>query len=41
MSRVGSPEGVKVLVINGWRDLGDGTPAGVYTNNVVYKEVFA
>ena len=45
MSRVGSKEGVCVLVLNGWREavqdseLGD-APEGVYTRNVVYKEVF-
>jgi hypothetical protein len=31
---------VKVFVVNGGRDADDGVPAGVYTNNVVYSEVF-
>jgi hypothetical protein len=39
-SRVGSPGAVKVFVVNGWRDAEDGVPAGVYANNVVYREVF-
>jgi hypothetical protein len=26
--------------VNGWRDAQDGVPAGVYTKNVVYREVF-
>ena len=45
MSRVGSKEGVCVLVLNGWREavqdseLGN-APKGVYTRNVVYKKVF-
>jgi hypothetical protein len=29
-----------VLVVNGCRDAEDGVPAGVYTKNVVYREVF-
>jgi hypothetical protein len=44
LSRVGSPGAVKVFVVNaiqpGWRDAKDGVPAGVYTKNVVYREVF-
>jgi ATP-dependent exoDNAse (exonuclease V) alpha subunit len=39
-SRVGSPGAVKVLVVNGWRHAHDGIPEGVYTKNVVYREVF-
>jgi ATP-dependent DNA helicase PIF1 len=39
MSRVGYPEGVKMLVINGWKDAHEDAPAGVYTRNVVYTEV--
>jgi hypothetical protein len=39
-SRVGSPGAVKVFVLNGCRDAEDGVPAGVYTKNVVYREVF-
>jgi hypothetical protein len=38
--KVGSPGAVKVLVVNGWRHAHDGIPAGVYTKNVVYREVF-
>ena len=45
MSRVGSKEGVRVLVLNGWREAVQDSelgyaPEGVYTRNVVYKEVF-
>jgi hypothetical protein len=38
-SRVGSPAGIKVLVVDGWREEADGVPAGCYTRNVVYREV--
>lgn len=44
LSRATRRAGVKVLVHNGWRphtrnDMGE-APEGVYTSNVVYKEVF-
>jgi ATP-dependent DNA helicase PIF1 len=39
MSCIGCPEGVKLLVTNGWEDVHEDAPAGVYTRNVVYTEV--
>ena len=39
-SRVGSPGAIKVLAINGWMDAALGVPEGVYTKNVVFREVF-
>jgi ATP-dependent DNA helicase PIF1 len=39
MSRIGCPEGVKVLVTDGWENAHEDAPAGVYTRNVVYTEV--
>jgi len=39
MSRIGCPEGVKLLVIDKWEDAHEDAPAGVYTRNVVYTEV--
>jgi ATP-dependent DNA helicase PIF1 len=39
MSRIGCPEGVKLLVTDGWEDAYEDAPAGVYTHNVVYTEV--
>jgi hypothetical protein len=39
MSRIGCPEGVKLLVTNGWEDAYEDAPADVYTRNVVYIEV--
>jgi ATP-dependent DNA helicase PIF1 len=39
MSRIGCPEGVKLLVTNRWEDAHEDAPAGVYTRNVVYTEV--
>jgi ATP-dependent DNA helicase PIF1 len=38
MSHIGCPEGMKLLVTDGWEDAHD-APAGVYTRNVVYTEV--
>jgi hypothetical protein len=39
MSHIGWPEGVKLLVTDGWEDAHEDAPAGVYTRNVVYTEV--
>ncbi|KAH9547373.1 hypothetical protein CY35_11G030800 [Sphagnum magellanicum] len=39
MSRIGCPEGVKMLVTDGWENAHEDAPAGVYTRNVVYTEV--
>ncbi len=39
MSHIGCPEGVKLLITNGWEDAHEDALAGVYTRNVVYKEV--
>jgi hypothetical protein len=39
MSRIGCPEGVKLLVTDGWKDAHEDAPAGVYTRNVVYTKV--
>jgi ATP-dependent DNA helicase PIF1 len=39
MSRIGCPEGVKVLVTDGWENAHENAPAGVYTRNVIYTEV--
>ncbi len=39
MSRIGCPEGVKLLVTDGWKDAHEDALAGVYTRNVVYTEV--
>jgi len=38
MSCIGCPEGMKLLVTDGWEDAHD-APTGVYTRNVVYIEV--
>lgn len=39
-SRVGRPQGIKVLVVGGRVQGVPGVPDGVYTKNVVYREVF-
>ena len=39
-SRVGIWEALKVLVVGGYRAACEGVAAGVYTKNVVYREVF-
>jgi hypothetical protein len=39
MSRIGCPEGGKLLVTNGWEDAHEDALVGVYTRNVVYTEM--
>ena len=39
-SRVGRPHGIKVLAVGGRVPGVPGVPDGVYTKNVVYREVF-
>jgi ATP-dependent DNA helicase PIF1 len=39
MSRIGCLEGVKVLVIDGWENVHEDAPAGVYIRNVVYTRM--
>jgi len=39
MSRIRCPEGVKLLVTDGWEDAHEDAPVGVYTRNVIYTEV--
>ena len=41
LSRVGNRQAVRVLVEDGWVEEGmfEGVPSGVYTTNVVYREV--
>lgn len=43
LSRVGCMEAVRVLAVNGWVQGGDleGVPAGMFTTNVVYREVLS
>ncbi len=39
MSHIGCPEGVKVLITDGWENAHEDAPVGVCTRNVVYREV--
>jgi hypothetical protein len=39
MPRIGCPEGVKLLVTDGWEDVHEDAPTDVYTHNVFYIEV--
>jgi len=39
MSRIGCPEGLKLLVTDGWKDVHEDAPTGMYIRNVVYTEV--
>ena len=45
-SRVGRRQGLKVMVVNGWKqkptdpNLGN-LPSGVYTRNVVFNDIFS
>ena len=40
LSRVGSRDGIKIMVKDGWKDTRDNACAGVYTENIVYHEIF-
>ena len=40
LSRVGSKDGVNIMVKNGWKESSGFAPAGVYTENIVFREVF-
>jgi hypothetical protein len=40
MSRIGCPEGVKLLVTDGWEDVHEDVPAGVYIRNVELNKAF-
>jgi hypothetical protein len=39
MSRIRCPEGGKLLVTDGWEDVHEDAPVGVYTRNVIYTKV--
>jgi len=38
LSRVGSRDGIKIMVKDGWKETTDDAEAGVYTQNIVYSE---
>ena len=41
LSRVGSRDGIKTMVKEGqWKETMDDAEAGVYTQNIVYNEIF-
>ena len=40
LSRVGARDGVNIMVKNGWKESSGCSPAGVYTENIVFREVF-
>ena len=40
LSRVGRRDGIKIMVKDGWKDTRDNACAGVYTENIVYHEIF-
>ena len=40
LSRVGSRDGIKIMVKDGWKEMTDDAEAGVYTQNIVYNEIF-
>jgi hypothetical protein len=40
LSRVGTRSGVNIMVNNGWKECSGDSPAGVYTENIVFREVF-
>ena len=40
LSRVGSRDGMKIMVKDGWKEMTGDAFAGVYTENIVYHEIF-
>ena len=40
LSRVGTRSGVHIMVKDGWKEGSGDTPPGVYTENIVFHEVF-
>jgi hypothetical protein len=40
LSRVGTRSGVNIMVKDGWKECSGNAPAGVYTQNIVFREVF-
>jgi hypothetical protein len=40
LSRVGTRDGIKIMVRNGWKEMTGDALAGVYTQNIVYHEIF-
>jgi ATP-dependent DNA helicase PIF1 len=40
LSRVGTRSGVHIMVKDGWKEGSGDTPPGVYTENIVFCEVF-
>ena len=40
LSRVGTRDGIKIMVKEGWKEMTDDAEAGVYTQNIVYNEIF-
>jgi len=40
LSRVGTRSGVNIMVKDGWKECSGNAPAGVYTQNIVFRELF-
>ena len=40
LSRVGTRDGIKIMVRNGWKEMTGDALAGGYTQNIVYHEIF-
>ena len=40
LSRVGTRDGIKIMVRDGWKEMTGDALAGVYTQNIVYHEIF-
>ena len=39
-SRVGSKQNMKIMIKDGWKDAIGNAPAGIYTDNIVFSDVF-
>ena len=40
LSRLGHRDGLKIMVKDGWKEMTGDAPAGVYTDNMVFHDVF-
>ena len=40
LSRLGQSDGIKIMVKDGWKEMTGDDPAGVYTDDVLFRDVF-
>ena len=40
LSRVGCKDSIRIMIKNGWKEAIENAPEGIYTDNVVFHDVF-